>query len=268
MSSLSTFPNKFQSDDSTKDSVLKYNFSASVDMKPIQNDDITENLQGSKYLQVSVPNETSNVLFDTIEYSFQGLYITKQKDLIDDELTTQTHILLIECYNKNFNKYIFISIPLNESKEDTNINELFDKGDEMVSLNDLNHFISLEDSYYSYPTIGINDKDAVVILYTSSILKVKPMDDLTDTRSQEAQTLPLSISEEPALKVSKITPDYIDDKVFIDCQPVDETNQAMNVNIIKPTEIMNEYMKMVGTYLILFLIMLSIFLLIRKFKNS
>jgi len=94
------------------------------------------------------------------------------------------------------------------------------------------------------------------------------MDDLTDTRSQEAQTLPLSISEEPALKVSKITPDYIDDKVFIDCQPVDETNQAMNVNIIKPTEIMNEYMKMVGTYLILFLIMLSIFLLIRKFKNS
>jgi len=94
MSSLSTFPNKFQSDDSTKDSVLKYNFSASVDMKPIQNDDITENLQGSKYLQVSVPNETSNVLFDTIEYSFQGLYITKQKDLIDDELTTQTHIFI------------------------------------------------------------------------------------------------------------------------------------------------------------------------------
>jgi len=77
MSTLSTFPNKFRSDGSTRKSNLTYSFAASVDLS--QNSTRPPKLEGSKYLSVLVPNQIANVLFDITEYSFQGLYITKQK---------------------------------------------------------------------------------------------------------------------------------------------------------------------------------------------
>ena len=263
MSTLSTFPNKFRSDGSTTKSNLTYSFAASVDLS--QNTTRPPKLEGSKYLSVLVPNQIANVLFDITEYSFQGLYITKQKDIVDD-INTSSHSLLIECKNYVLDNYLYISIPLLDHNEDTEINTLFSR-EGVVTLHDLNHYISLDDTYYSYKTTGVNNKMATFIFYTNAVLKIKPMT-LSASDTPTTQDLPLSLSESPALKVSTLTTPYANNEIYINCEPVDETNSDKSVIVIKPTEQMNRFIQTGGSYFILFFLMFLIYKIIQKMRSN
>lgn len=265
MSSLIAFPNLFQTDDSTQPSKLLYSFSASVDVASHDISSTDTVLSGSLYKQIQVPTEISNVKFNFSEYSFNGIYLTNQKDEID-HMMAGTHMLLIECKNHKLDKYLFIAIPLTDSDAETNLNTLFE--DETKVIIDLNYFIPAEERFYSYVTTGINTKESTVILYIKSNLSVKKIDNLPQLATRTVQPVPLTLSADPGLQVSMITASYNESDIYIDCQPVEETNTdksiftIKDINDLKMVSVNAKYFKSVETYFILFLIGLSIFALI------
>ena len=77
MSTLSTFPNKFRSDGSTRKSNLTYSFAASVDLS--QNSTRPPKLEGSKYLSVLVPNQIANVFLILRNIPFREFILQNKK---------------------------------------------------------------------------------------------------------------------------------------------------------------------------------------------
>lgn len=263
MSSLIAFPNRFQTDDSTQSSKFLYSFSASVDVSDVSFSETV--LTGSLYKQIQVPTEISNVKFNFSEYSFNGIYLTNQKDEIDT-MMAGTHMLMIECKNHKLDKFLFIAIPIADSNNDTNLNTLFNVETKVIT--DLNYFIPAEEKFYSYVTTGINTKESTVILYTKSNLSVKKIDNLLALVTPAVQSIPLTLSADPGLQVSMITATYNESDIYIDCQPVEETNADKSIFTIKDIKDLKivstnaKYYKFVKTYFTLFLIGLSIFILI------
>lgn len=262
MSSLITFPNSFKSDDSTVDSNFLYSFNASVDISSVDLSSADMVLSHSLYKQIQVPNEISNVKFNFSEYSFYGIYLTNQKDDIDHKVSG-SHVLLIECKNHKLDKYLFISIPLTDSDTETNINTLFHA--DTRTLEDINYFIPSEEGFYSYVTTGIQTKESTVILYTKSNLRVKKIGTLPPLKEQKIQPTPLTLSAVPGTQVSMITASANLNDIYIDCQPVEETNSEKkvitmnhmdNINIYGVSQLFNQ------TYIVLFIIGMCIFIFI------
>jgi len=91
---------------------------------------------------------------------------------------------------------------------------------------------------------------------------------LSASDTPTTQDLPLTISESPALKVSTLTTPYANNEIYINCEPVDETNSDKSVFIIKPTEQMNRFIQTSGSYFILFFLMFLIYKIIQKMRSN
>jgi len=244
MSFITTYPNDFKTDSINIDSVLLYNFNISMDTT-ISGEGI---IPGSKYSMVSVYNPSSNVKFNNIIYSFKGVYITKKKDIIDED-STYNHVFLIECVNYNLDKYLYISLPVYPSNTDTELNTLFTSS--TYILKDLNLFIPIDTNFYSYKTTGINDKVTDVILFKTSNLKIKDMA-LTDSPTPSVISVPLTISKEPPTKVSMISNTYGENDIYIDCQPVDESQQDTVIKMITSYEQIYNFVETIIPFLVIF----------------
>jgi hypothetical protein len=244
MSFITTYPNDFKTDSIHIDSVLLYNFNISMDTT-ISGEGI---IPGSKYSMVSVYNPSSNVKFNNIIYSFKGVYITKKKDIIDED-STYNHVFLIECVNYNLDKYLYISLPVYSSNTDTELNTLFTST--TYILNDLNLFIPIDTKFYSYKTTGINDKVTDVILFKTSNLKIKDMA-LTDSPTPSVISVPLTISKDPPSKVSMISNTYGENDIYIDCQPVDESQQDTVIKMITSYEQIYNFVETIIPFLVIF----------------
>lgn len=244
MSFITTYPNDFKTDSINIDSVLLYNFNISMDTT-ISGEGI---IPGSKYSMVSVYNPSSNVKFNNIIYSFKGVYITKKKDIIDED-STYNHVFLIECVNYNLDKYLYISLPVYPSNKDTELNTLFTSS--TYILKDLNLFIPIDTNFYSYKTTGINDKVTDVILFKTSNLKIKDMA-LTNSPTPSVISVPLTISKEPPTKVSMISNTYGENDIYIDCQPVDESRQDTVIKMITSYEQIYNFVETIIPFLVIF----------------
>ena len=244
MSFITTYPNDFKTDSINIDSVLLYNFNISMDTT-ISGEGI---IPGSKYSMVSVYNPSSNVKFNNIIYSFKGVYITKKKDIIDED-STYNHVFLIECVNYNLDKYLYISLPVYSSNTDTELNTLFTSS--TYILKDLNLFIPIDTNFYSYKTTGINDKVTDVILFKTSNLKIKDMA-LTDSPTPSVISVPLTISKDPPSKVSMISNTYGENDIYIDCQPVDESQQDTVIKMITSYEQIYNFVETIIPFLVIF----------------
>jgi len=234
MASITTYPNKFNTDSITIDSDLLYNFNISYDVT-ISGEG---NIPGSKYCSTSVYNEYQNVKFNNIIYTFKGLYLTKNKDIVDEnnmDNNNYSYILLIECINYNLDKRLYISLPLYESTNETTINNIF-KATDSYTIEDINTFIPIEQGFYNYKTSGIIDKFSEIILYTKSNLSMKYDITINDSPQVTEVLVPLSISKNPASKVNYISNNTYDNDIYIDCQPVDENQQENNVQIYSSLE--------------------------------
>ena len=93
-------------------------------------------------------------------------------------------------------------------------------------LKDLNMYIPIDKGFYSYKTIGINEKISDIILFKDSTLTIKKVsiNDFPDDQ-RTSVNVPLTISKKPAMRVSHISNSYSENDIYIDCQPVDETQQ-------------------------------------------
>lgn len=239
MSNITTYPNKFNSDSITVDSELLYNFNSLYDIGYSEENE-TKFIQESKYYTTNIPNDYKNLKFNNIIYTFKGVYLTKYKDIldennIDNKNNNYNYVLLIECVNYNLDKYLFISLPVYDSENDTTLNEIFKiTTDNKNTINNLNNFIPIQEGFYNYKTSGITGKLADVILYTKSNLSIKYNDNvkLNEPTTITNISIPLSISEKPASKVNYITNNSYDNDIYIDCQPVDEPHQDTIVKII------------------------------------
>lgn len=222
MSFITTYPNDFKTDSINIDLTLLYNFNNSIDIS-ISGEGI---ISGSKYSMINVYNPSSNVKFNNVIYSFKGIYITKNRDLIDED-NSYKHICMIECVNYNLDKYLYISLPVYESTVDTELNNIFSS--DTYILKDLNLFIPIDSGFYSYKTSGlVEDKVTDVILFKTSTLKIKDLA-LIEPPTPSVVSIPLTISKHPATKVSIISNTYAENDIYIDCQPVDETIKGDSV---------------------------------------
>ena len=211
-----------------------YNFNSSYDVTISGEGHIPNSI----YYCTSIYNEYQNVKFNNIIYTFKGLYLTKNKDIIDEnnlDNNNYAYILLIECINYNLDKRLYISLPLYESTNDTFINEIF-KATNIYTLQNINTFIPIEQGFYNYKTSGINDKLSDIILYTKSDLSMKYDITMNDSAQVTEILVPLSISKNPASKVNYISNNSYDNDIYIDCQPVDENQQDTNVKIYSSLE--------------------------------
>jgi len=91
MSVINTYPNSFKTDSIYVDSELLYNFNSSIDIQLKDPSDISNSI----YSEISVNNPTNNVKFNNVIYSFKGIYITTNKDLIDEN-TNYTYALIVK----------------------------------------------------------------------------------------------------------------------------------------------------------------------------
>ena len=234
MATITTYPNKFNTDSITIDSDLLYNFNISYDVT-ISGEG---NIPGSKYFSTSVLNEYQNVKFNNIIYTFKGLYLTKNKDIVDEnnlDNNNYSYVLIIECINYNLDKRLYISLPLYESSNDTTINNIF-KASNNYTIENINTFIPIDQGFYNYKTSGIIDKFSEMILYTKSNLSMKYDITINDSPQVTEVLVPLSISKNPASKVNYISNNTYDNDIYIDCQPVDEKEQETNVKIYSSLE--------------------------------
>lgn len=244
MSFITTYPNDFKTDAINIESTLLYNFSNSIDVS-ISGEGL---ISGSKYSMTHVYNPSSNLKFNNVIYSFKGIYITKNRDLIDED-TSYKHVLLIECVNYNLDKYVYISLPVYESTEDTELNKIFSA--ENYTVKDLNLFIPMDSGFYSYKTTGINDKVTDVILFKVSTLKVKDME-LAESPTPSVVSVPLTISKDPATKVSIISNTYAENDIYIECQPVDETQQDSVITMITSYKELYNFVDTIIPFLVIF----------------
>ena len=250
MSFITTYPNDFKTDTIDIDTTLLYNFSNSIDVS-ISGEGL---ISGSKYSMTNVYNPSSNVKFNNVIYSFKGIYITKNKDLIDED-TSYKHVLLIECVNYNLDKYVYISLPVYESTEDTELNKIFSA--ENYTVKDLNLFIPMDSGFYSYKTTGINDKVTDVILFKVSTLKVKDLE-LAESPTPSVVTVPLTISKNPATKVSIISNTYAENDIYIECQPVEETQQDSVITMITSYKELYSFVDTIIPFMVIFGLLYSI----------
>ena len=118
-------------------------------------------------------------------------------------------------------------------------------------LKDLNLFIPIDTNFYSYKTTGINDKVTDVILFKTSNLKIKDMA-LTDSHTPSVISVPLTISKEPPTKVSMISNTYGENDIYIDCQPVDESQQDTVIKMITSYEQIYNFVETIIPFLVIF----------------
>ena len=230
MSIITSYPNKFNSDSITVDSDLLYNFNTSYDISVSEEGLIKD----SKYYKTNMYNNYQNVKFDNMIYTFKGIYLTQQKDIVDEnnvDNNNYDYVLLIECINYNVDKSLYISLPVYKSEDDTILNKIFTATD-TYTIENLNLFIPIDQGFYSYVTSGINNKKTNVILYNKSNLSIKYNIKLNKLGTITEIRIPLSISKKPALKVNYISNNTYDNDIYIDCQPVDEPHQDTIVKII------------------------------------
>ena len=158
-------------------------------------------------------------------------------------------MFLIECVNYNLDKYLYISLPVYSSNTDTELNTLFTSS--TYILKDLNLFIPIDTNFYSYKTTGINDKVTDVILFKTSNLKIKDMA-LTDSPTPSVISVPLTISKHPPSKVSMISNTYGENDIYIDCQPVDESQQDTVIKMITSYEQIYNFVETIIPFLVIF----------------
>jgi len=248
--SLSSYPNSFKTDTINIDDTLTYNFNVLYNLSPITTTNIIPN---SKYAKITVPTQANNIKFKNFIYSFNGLFITTTKDVLDMD-TTHSHCVLIECVNNILNKTLYISLPvMNDASTDNALDKIFDSS--VKVLEDLNEFIPLVDKFYSYTTSGIQEfKRFDVIVYKNSSLKINYAklglpDDIIPTTSI---IIPLTISKNNAYKVPSISATYSESDIYIDCQPADDTNQDSVVTVFTTNHKIYNLVKYILPFLVIF----------------
>jgi hypothetical protein len=250
MSVINTYPNSFKTDSIYVDSELLYNFNNSIDIQLKDPSDISNSI----YSEISVDNPANNVKFNNVIYSFKGIYITTNKDLIDEN-TNYTYAFIIKCVNYNLDKYLYIVLPVSKVNKNTELNDVFIND----VLKDLNMYIPIDKGFYSYKTIGINEKISDIILFKDSTLTIKKVNinDFPDDQ-RTSVNVPLTISKKPAMKVSRISNSYSENDIYIDCQPVDETQQENVIEIITNYQSIYPFFEKIFPYIFVFCILYMI----------
>lgn len=254
MSIITTYPNNFKTDSIVVDKDLLYNFNSSIDLS-MNEDGVISN---SKYSTIDVPNPANNVKFDNVIYSFSGVYITKDRDIIDDN-TSYSHAFIIETTNYNLDKRLYISLPVSSVDVSSEINTMLTEN----TLKDLNLYIPIDRGFYSYKTT-INDKISEFIIYKDSTLTIYDDVGISEGSSPNQINVPLTISKNPAMKVSMISNTFSDNDIYIDCQPVDETQQENSIQVISKME---PFVLLVKDLLPYILIFLTFWLLYKGYKG-
>jgi len=256
MSVINTYPNSFKTDSIYVDSELLYNFNNSIDIQLKDPSDISNSI----YSEISVDNPANNVKFNNVIYSFKGIYITTNKDLIDEN-TNYTYAFIIKCVNYNLDKYLYIVLPVSKVGTNTELNDVF-KNDVLKDhvLKDLNMYIPIDKGFYSYKTSGINEKISDIILFKDSTLTINTVKEIdafpVDKRT--SVNVPLTISKKPAMKVSRISNSYSENDIYIDCQPVDETQQENVIEIITNYQSIYPFFEKIFPYIFVFCILYMI----------
>jgi len=246
MSYITTYPNSFNTDSNKIDSELLYNFNISMSLT-VSTDDV---LPGSFHAGLSVPNPASNLKFNNIIYAFEGLYITLNKDVIDKN-TTDKYTLLIKCVSYTLDKYLYISLPIASSNDSTELNTMV--GSTTYVMPDLNQLIPINEQFYSYKTTGLQtDTVAEVILYNRSDLKMKDIGLSETVNTRTDSIIPLTESVNPAIKVSHISENTSGNDIYIDCQPVDETQTKSVVTIVSSTAKIYNFVETLLPFIIIF----------------
>jgi hypothetical protein len=250
MSVINTYPNSFKTDSIYVDSELLYNFNSSIDIQLKDPSDISNSI----YSEISVNNPTNNVKFNNVIYSFKGIYITTNKDLIDEN-TNYTYALIVKCVNYNLDKYLYIVLPVSKVNTNTELNDVFENN----VLKDLNMYIPMDKGFYSYKTIGINEQISDIILFKDSTLTINHVE-IEDfpVVQRTSVNVPLTISKKPAMKVSRISNSYSENDIYIDCQPVDETQQENVIELITNYQSIYSFFENVFPYIFVFCILYMI----------
>lgn len=256
MSIITTYPNNFKTDSIVVDKDLLYNFNSSINLSMSQ-DGLISN---SKYSTIDVPNPANNVKFDNVIYSFSGVYITKDRDIIDDN-TSYSHAFIIETTNYNLDKRLYISLPVSSVDEPSTLNTMLTES----TLKDLNLYIPIDKGFYSYKTT-INDKLSEFIVYKDSTLTIQDIG-ISEGSSPTQINVPLTISKNPAMKVSMISNTFSDNDIYIDCQPVDETQQENSIQIISKMDPFIILAQNILPYVVILVIFLAIYKLFNYFYN-
>lgn len=252
MSIISSYPNEFKTDSIVVDKDLLYNFNSSIDLSMSDTGDISN----SRYSTISVPNPANNVKFENVIYSFSGAYITKDRDIIDDN-TSYSYAFIIETTNYNLDKRLYISLPVSSVDVSSTLNTMLEES----TLKDLNLYIPIDRGFYSYKTT-INDKISEFIIYKDSTLTIKDIG-ISETSTPTTINVPLTISKNPAMKVSMISNTFSENDIYIDCQPVDETQQENSIQVVSKMEPFIMLAQNILPYIVIFLILFVIY----KFHN-
>lgn len=250
MSFITSYPNNFKTDYIVMNSDLLYNFNSSIDLSTNEQGDISN----SQYYPIAFQNPISNLKFDNIIYSFSGIYITKDRDIIDDN-TGYSHALIIETTNYNKNKHLYISLPVSSVDISSSINTILDE----KKLTDLNLYIPIDKGFYSYKTT-INDNLSDFIIYKDSNLTIKDIG-LSESSERSDVNVPLTISKNPAMKVSMISNTFSDNDIYIDCQPVDVTQQENVIEVVSQYQPIYNLIENIFPYALIF----TLFYIIYRF---
>lgn len=275
------FPNKWSIDNVIDNNELIYTFNTYNEFEDTdapENSDISSNF----YKRLTISREDKNIKYKEQIYTLNGFYLTTYSDKIND-VTPSNYYLIIETRNiSNLGDraYLYLSIPIIETTEDTPFNNLLTDMENNTSTIhrvdfNFNEFIPNENFYYYNSINKIFNVNRKVdwILFPKGKLSAKitglPFTNLTKAPEEETYTSgldPLSISGKIPRYVDYIQSNVNDDGIYIDCSPVDDINNNDETlffsNFTDESSggigLSNEYVK----YFIIFIIGLIVIILV------
>lgn len=272
---LNTYPNNFKTDAIYEDKPLLYNFDSTYDLTPTT----TKTILNADYLYKTGGNQKmNNIKFNDKTYYFNGLILTKNKDLIDDVVDYQ-YILYIEGIDTL--NYIYIGIPVKlETETSNNTNEidaiqlLFEEDETdtvNISSDLINELMPINEYYYDYKTDKIfnTNKFTPVILFKNSTLKTKYNNTSLKINKTTNVNIPLVRSKDYCYQSSYISPNIGSNKIYIDCQPVELLGEENEIQVsgINSYDKVYQFMEL-GIGFILIFIILKIILNFQKSNKN
>lgn len=240
------FPNIFFSDINTNNSELTFCYDDDNEM--IKGDSLNVTINTNTFYQTKIKSDNKHVKYNNKTYTFNGFYISKQTDVVDNILSYKYFIIIENCIYGT-NEYLYISIPIIDNKSgSTKFDNVLSNLEEGYSYNilgsDLNfNDIIPQDNFYSYIGRNINNTDNKInvtyILFRSSQLfaNYNKLKYVKNNKKQNISnkkdykligetyykkiSIPLSLSENKPTKVVSIS-DYVKDEIYIMCSEVQD----------------------------------------------
>ena len=227
---LNTYPNSFKTDTIYEDIPLLYSFESTYDLSVKTLVDKSLYIKGGN-------QKLENIKFNNKTYYFNGIRLTKNKDIIDEN-NDYEYTLFIE--GSNTMNYIYIGIPVKYvdiSLETDHIASIFNEESEfnssIISDDLINELMPIEEYYYHYKTDKMFDQDKYsnIILFSNSTLKTNYTNTSLEKDDTTLASIPLVRSKDYPYYSSYISSNMASDKIYIDCQPVELLGQENDIQV-------------------------------------